>query len=123
MPCMSLLFDLDEPAALYIDFERALENLEAFQKQIGSRYTSAALNCSIQFLTQDHNRGKYLVLEPYELYILNSEPTDTQQESLLSSLKDIQVDVIAQDLLGTYLPDDCSRLPSDSGDKKHPITS
>jgi hypothetical protein len=102
LPCKSLVFDIEESSAIYIEYQVALNNLNEFADGISKSYSSISLKSSLDFLVQERNVGKYLVLEPYEIYTLEDGNIESQQESLLAKLKDIRVELLAKDLIDKY---------------------
>ncbi|MCG9737079.1 hypothetical protein L1D32_02760 [Shewanella insulae] len=97
--CKSLIWDLDEPLALSISYETAIKNICYFNEIVSSVYASDVIKSAIQFLLKDENRGQFLLLEPYEIYLLNDEVEFVQQRDLLAELHLLDVKKTAEDFI------------------------
>ncbi|KGJ94005.1 hypothetical protein [Colwellia psychrerythraea] len=100
--CQSLIWDLDEPLAISISYEVAIKNIYCFKDSVSSIYSSEIIKSAIQFLSKDENKGEFLILEPYEIYLLNGDSPYEQQQDLLAELKSFDVNKIAEDFIHRY---------------------
>ncbi|MGY5798512.1 DUF7822 domain-containing protein [Rheinheimera faecalis] len=111
-PCKSLIFDIHEQLAVSITYQNAINNLLSFTNEISSFYSSSVLNTALQFLMLESNRGEFLILEPYEIYLLHEAEPEVQQQALLEQLKSLQIKVIAQDLINKCATQDVKAFTS-----------
>lgn len=97
--CPSLIWDLEDPLAISISYEVAIDNLYCFKDAVSSIYSSETIKSAIQFLSKEGNKDEFLILEPYEIYLLNEEDCFKQQQELLAELKSFDINKAAKDLI------------------------